>query len=133
MKRISSIALFLAILFLFSGCKKENESLLTQLIGDWELTEYEVSTKSITIGEETINVNISFVMEEYGFYLRQSIGEGFIKTFYGSWTLSGNTLTGKYSDDTSWGNIYTIDIVDNNKLIMVTEDKSETYSYTRVQ
>lgn len=133
MKKITLFALAV-LLLVFSGCKKETKDLATLLIGDWQLSAYEQPvSKSITIGDEKIDVFVSFVALDFGFYLRQSIGEGYLKTFSGSWTLAGNTLSGKYLDGAPWGSTYTIDILENDTLYMTSVETSEKYTYTRVQ
>lgn len=133
MKRTIVLALT-SLLLLFSGCKKEEpKDLTSQLIGDWELVGYDAPTKSITIGEEEVVVYISFfLLENYEFSLRQELGQGYLKTFAGTWSLIGNTLSGEYDDGTAWGNTYTIEIIEDNTLIMTT-DSEEKYTYSRVQ
>lgn len=134
-KTITMLVLTVAMLSLVSCDKNKPKDLFSSLIGEWELTDYS-STKSIAIGEEDVAVYLVFISTEYAdsFIIRQSIGGGYVRTFLGTWVLSGTTLTGKYEDGTEWGNTYDISITDDNTLVMKTVAKGdETCTYRRTQ
>lgn len=127
-------ALFiLTVLFVIVGCSKdESKNLASLIVGEWSLTGYEPTTKSIKIGDETITVTIIFA-EDNTFLMTQQIGNAYLEDFSGTYLLTDNILTGKYSDGASWGESYTIDIVENKTLTMTTSTAGEIYSYTRVK
>ncbi|MCI2122136.1 MAG: lipocalin family protein [Bacteroidales bacterium] len=134
MKKISVLFLFVVAVML-SGCKKAtNDDLYSLLIGEWELVDY--STKSVTIGEEQVSVFIAFIggTTTNEFSLRQNIGDGYLNTFTGTWTLSDNMLSGVYSDGTAWGNTYVVSMTDDDTMIMeTTVGTAEKYTYKRIE
>ena len=66
--------------------------------GSWELSG--VTTKA-TVGSVNVSVYVTFASGQFTLY--QKIGEGRYTQFTGTYTLSGNALTGKYADDKAWG------------------------------
>lgn len=115
-----------------AGCKKENSSgnLSSQLSGQWELCGAELATKSVTIGQEKISVYIEF-NNDGSFILYQQLGAGRFVSFDGNWTLSGDILSGRYSDNTSWGSDYRISIEGDSLTMSVWPAESDIYHYTR--
>ena len=132
MKKVILITL-VVFSFFFSACEKDKVDLYSSIIGDWELVNFEPSSKSIIIGDQQVTVFLSLVAEDNMFYLRQNIGEGHLQTFYGKWTLSGKTLSGEYYDKTPWGESYTVSMTDENTLVLTTSEASEAYTYIRVK
>ena len=105
-----------AACLLLCGCggKKPVENL--SVVGEWELTS--VSTKSAKVGNTTVNVYISFT-ESGTFELYQMIGEGRYTAFDGTYTLTENILTGKYSNGNSWGSVYEVSKNGENLVLSV--------------
>lgn len=99
------------------------------LKGDWELTSVQ-QTKSTVIGSETVTVYLRFTEKDFEIY--QILGSGNPRKFFGTYTLSGNTLSGKYSDknNTAWASTYDV-TVEGATLTMVPTGKSEANIYKK--
>ena len=78
-------------------CRKEEKPL--DITGEWRLSGIETK---VSIGDETVVVYLSFNADR-SFMLYQMIVAGRYRAYSGSWFLSGNTLTGIYSDGRPWG------------------------------
>lgn len=84
-----------------SDSKEENPIDVT---GEWELSK--VETKSVKIGDESVTVYVKF--DGGTFTLYQVLGKGRPRKYTGTYTLSDNLLSGKYSDGSNWGSSYTV-------------------------
>lgn len=122
----------MAFAMLFSGCKEEEpDGLDSVLVGLWTLQEYTPATKAVMIGQEPILVSVEF-FASHRFILVQRIGEAYIESFDGTWSLDGNILSGEYSDKKPWGEKYEIAFSDDdNTLEMKTVTAGEIYVYQR--
>lgn len=131
MKRL--VICLTAILFALVSCGEKDsskKSSKTNVEGQWQLMDALFSTKSAVIGDETITVYIEFV-KDGSFSMWQQLGEGRFHTYTGTWSLSDNILTGKYSDGKSWGSGYSVSI-DGDKLTMESlPDASDVFVYSR--
>lgn len=89
-------------LVLVWGCGKTNpeggEEDKLSVEGAWELSG--VATK-VSVGSVDVSVYMEFASGKFTLY--QKIGEGRYSKFDGTYTLSDKSLSGKYSDGTSWG------------------------------
>lgn len=120
MKRIiiAAITLLTAVM----SCEKTNtpkkETLQDKLCKEWSLTD----------GTVDIEIYVSF-MADGSFGLYQRLGTSTFTHYSGTWTLSGNILSGKYSDGTDWGASYEVLFYD--KLMELTSQtaipESRTY------
>lgn len=101
------------------------------ITGIWNLTS--VQTRSAQSGGQTVDVYISFVTGGT-FQMYQKIGAGRYRSFSGTWTLTDNVLTGKYSDGTSWGATYEADVQNDGTSLVLTSQGAnpETDTYTKV-
>lgn len=121
------IFIILCCLTVFS-CKKnkgdEPES-ASSIIGEWILSSYE--TKAVTIGTESIDIYIQF--DSKGFFLYQKLGSGRYKLFTGTYSLTGTTLSGKYSDGKAWGSSYSVSIKDKNLILISQPNGSEVHTF----
>ena len=122
---IAAIAAALLLVSCGSGNKEEKVSLSVD--GCWELTS--VTTKSATVGSETVSVFIEF--SSGAFTLYQKIGQGRYTVFTGFYYLSekDQTLIGTYADGTAWGP-YEVACSDAN--MSLTKD-SETDTYKKIE
>lgn len=125
MKRVISYLTVAILSFLFVSCKPTEKPL--NIVGEWNLNSIEL--KSATLGGQTIDVYLSFT-EDGKFNMYQMLEVGRYRAYSGTWTLSGTTLTGKYTDGSSWGSKYTV-AVDNNTMTLTTEDGKECDHYVR--
>lgn len=117
-----SIVICLATL---GGCEKKEKAI--SVVGEWELIGYQIVTKSIQIGDETMEVYLKF-NEDNSFAIYQKLGYGRHVEYTGNWTLTEKVLSGKYSDGSQWATTYTIAIEEGN--LVMTEDKTGTEKYT---
>ena len=122
---ILSVALLAAI-----GCRKDDpKSAQVDIEGQWELVSASLGTKSADVGGQTVSVYIEFASGGQ-FSLWQQLGAGRFVSFSGSWTLSGDTLSGKYSDGAAWACDYSVK-VENGQLTLATlPDGSDIYIYS---
>ncbi len=128
MKRL---VIILSFVLLLCGCKGGGgkSSAPLDITGEWKLTDLTL-TKSVQIGSEEVDIYISFAADK-NFDLWQFLGAGRYEHFSGTWELAGETLTGKYSDGTTWGNIYKVSVSDNVLTMEATQNSSDIYKYTR--
>jgi len=132
--KIRVLLIVMASAMFFTGCKKEESTDMSDvLVGQWSLEMYVPTTKGIMIGSEPVSVLISFY-DNKRFKLDQRIGQAFMESFDGTWSLDGTLLSGIYSDNKPWGSKYEISFRDNdNVLEMKTVTTQESYVYQRVK
>lgn len=126
MKRI---AIILSFVLLLCGCKGDKKSGPVDITGEWRLSDLTL-TKSVQIGSEDVDIYISFA-EGKTFELWQLLGAGRYEYFSGTWELSGETLTGKYSDGSPLGNIYKVSVDGDILTMEATQNSSDIYIYSR--
>lgn len=122
----SIIFALVAALALFSSCKEE-EDLPLNIIGTWNITG--IQTKAANLGGQTVDVYITFD-EGNTFDLYQMVGQGRYSHYAGTWSLVETTLTGKYSDGTSWGSSYEISQNDERTTLTMSA-AGEDYTYKK--
>lgn len=104
------------------------------IAGEWQLVS--VATKA-SVGSETVNVYIDF-NEDRTFSLYQMLGTGRYRLHTGTWSLTGSSLTGKYSSGTAWSSSYEVSMDGDDTLVLtsVSADASltevDTYSRTTI-
>ena len=112
MKKLLYITLF--ALVAFAGCSKPDaEKPLTlehKLCNEWRGSELSVDAA----------IYISFLADGT-FELYQKMDDVF-ELRRGTWTLTGDVLSGKYNDGEDWAADYTVS-VDGNKLTMVSKNE----------
>lgn len=126
MKRLQILFLVAAAL-LIMGCKKDSSATL-DITGTWELMD--IKTKAIQIGEETIEVVMTFNADNT-FALEQKLGAGRFRSYSGTWQLTDTKLSGKYSDGKAWGAAYEVSL--EGDVFTMTPDVAgaESYIYNR--
>lgn len=132
MKKSILLSVVLPIVLLIAGCGKEEKRESFDITGEWRLSA--VETKA-SIGGETVDVYLAFNADK-SFMMYQMIGTGRYRKYSGSWALSGNMLTGKYSDGNSWGTTYEVSIDGDALTLTVMNDSGsavETDTYRRTQ
>jgi hypothetical protein len=115
-----------ALMLTACGGNKE-ESKGVNVVGQWELMDIQ-ATKAAQIGSETIEVYIDF-KDDKTFSMWQKLGEGRHRKYTGTWELTENVLTGKYSDGKSWGTSYNISLDSGNLYMSEIKQNLETYVY----
>ena len=121
MKKLLYITLF--ALVAFAGCSKPDaEKPLTleqKLCNEWRGSELSVDA----------SVYVSFLADGT-FELYQKMEDGF-ELRRGTWTLTGDVLSGKYNDNEDWAADYTVS-VEGNKLTMISRNEgAETSIYVQ--
>ena len=121
MKRIIYIAI--VALTAFVGCQKENKPGLADLIcGEWRGSELSV--------EAGIYLNFT---SDGTFELYQKLEGDDFELKKGSWSLSGDIISGKYSDGEPWATSYKVS-VNGDVMTMVSQDGSaETNVYEKCE
>lgn len=114
------IYLFASICLVCSCGGKDNPKEPVSIVGEWVLSSY--STKAVTIGTESVDIYLKFDSSSFDIY--QKLGSGRYKHYTGTYTLSGNTLSGKYSDGKSLASQYSVS-VENKKLILTQYPESK--------
>jgi len=111
-----------------AGCRKANpQSVAGSIEGQWELVSVSLGTKSAVVGDETVTVYIEFASGGK-FSLYQQLGAGRFAAYSGSWTLDGETLSGKYSDGSSWACDYSVKL-EESTLVLTTLTGGDVYTY----
>ena len=119
--------LLISVLFLCS-CHREQEQKETpiDIVGEWMLNSY--VTKSVSIGNEKIDIYLKFDASSFEIY--QLLGNGRYQHYSGSYTITDNILNGKYSDGKGFGSSYSVSI-ENKKLILTRQpDGKEIQTFT---
>lgn len=127
MKKLTYILLVICYVML-TGCNSKEEAL--DIVGDWELSEAVLNTKAIQIGDETIEVYLSF-SEDGSFKISQKIGYGKFVLYKGTYTTAGNVLSGTYSDGTAWGNSYTVSTQSDVMTLSAVTNSTDIYTYRK--
>ena len=126
MKRF--ILILASALVAVAGCRKDNPQPASGGVeGEWELVSVSFGTKSAVVGDETVEVYVEFASGGK-FSLYQQLGAGRFAAYGGSWTLSGETLSGKYSDGSSWACDYSVGSGDGS-LTLTAVGSGDSYIY----
>ena len=121
MKKLLYMILF--ALLVIPGCSKPDEekplTLEQKLCNEWRGSELSVDAA----------VYVSFLADGT-FELYQKMEEGF-ELRRGTWTLTGDVLSGKYNDNEAWAAKYKVSVTDN-KLTMISQNEgAETSVYVQ--
>lgn len=127
MMKIKTIASALAVLLISVSCGKKEKPM--DITGEWNLVALE--TRAASIGDQTVDVYISFVSGG-GFEMYQMLGTGRYRKYSGTWTLTGKTLTGKYSDGTQWGSSYEVQKEDDMMTLSSASGETGTYKKSSI-
>jgi len=132
MKRlIYALACALLVVACKGGSGSEEKKPSASIAGEWQLSD--VATKA-SVGSETVMVYLDF-NEDNTFSLYQMLGIGRYRLHTGTWSMTGSSLTGKYSTGTAWSGSYEASLEGENTLVLtfVSADASlaEVDTYTR--
>ncbi len=122
MKKI--IVLIAAALIMFVACSKNNDNVNVE--GSWHLTE------SSVLSNEVVDIWVSFSENKTFKLYQKSSDEDRYASYDGTYSVNGNKLTGKYSDGTSWGGIYSAELSENGNTLTLTAGK-EISTYTKTE
>jgi hypothetical protein len=126
MKRL--IYIFVALLLVVTpGCKKESPSATNaaKLVGQWHCIAEELNVA------EDIDVYVEF-MADKSFNLYQKVGQGRHRHYTGTWSVSGDVLSGVYADGSEWGSSYAMEFSGSTDMKLTAKNGSkEVMTYTR--
>lgn len=128
MIKLKNIVLAFAVLAAVVSCGKKAEKPL-DITGEWNLTR--VETKATTIGDQSVDVYVSFASDNT-FEIYQMLGTGRYRKFSGTWTLTEKTLDGKYSDGTLWGSTYEVEIAEDVMTLSSASGEVSTYKKSSI-
>lgn len=128
MIKLKNIVLAFAVLAAVVSCGKKGEKSL-DITGEWNLTR--VETKATTIGDQSVDVYVSFASDNT-FEIYQMLGTGRYRKFSGTWTLTEKTLDGKYSDGTLWGSSYEVEIAEDVMTLSSASGEVSTYKKSSI-
>lgn len=127
MKKLTYILLVICSVLL-SSCKDKTE--VINVAGEWVLSEAVLNTKSIQVGDETIEVYVAF-SEDGTFNLYQKIGYGSFVLYDGTYAVAGKVLSGSYSDGTVWGNSYIVSVDNDIMTLSAATNSTDIYTYEK--
>lgn len=110
--KMKKILVYLSAAILSLGlisCKKTS---VTDISGEWHM---------VSSGEtdmEQVDVYLSFTDGNFEIY--QKLGNSRYWIFSGTYTVTGNTVTGKYSDGSSWGSYYESRLENDGSVLVLT-------------
>lgn len=123
MRRLIYVIVALAIVGIATGCNKDKDAKVTlkkQIVGSWHGVAEDADTE----------VYVSFTADgAYDLYKR--VGEGRFRLTEGTWQLEGTTLMGSDSDNTAWGDSYTVAVSKNTMTLTAQSDATAVYTLTR--
>ncbi len=127
-KSLKAVAVIFCAALALCSCHKKSAQ--ETLIGDWNLSS--VSTKSATIGTQTVDVYLSFRDGgAFSLYQKTSDSELCYKKFSGTWYLESGVLSGVYSDGTEWGGRYNVTLSGESLTLESISTPSETSVFRR--
>lgn len=128
MIRLKNMIVALAALVALTACGGNKDDMPVDITGDWNLVN--VQTKAAILGGQAVDVYISFSGDKT-FIMYQMIGAGRYRKYSGVWTLTGSTLSGKYSDGKQWGSSYEVELTSSNSQLTLTSESGEVDTYKK--
>lgn len=126
MKRILYL-LTMSVLLLVTACGKDDEDKaafdLKDFYGEWKLTEWESTSANMDVYID-FNEDKSFDMYQKTESVR------FVK-YDGTYSITGFTLSGVYSDEVVWGSDYIISFDEDKLILTSTGEVMEKNVYSR--
>lgn len=115
-KKIFFKVLFVACMFLvlFAGCKKDDsnpvDSAPPTFVGTWKLTMLSatISGQPISMTPELAGIQMTIVSKSDYTFSMVTVDASGSKTLTGTWSVSGDNLTLKYSDGSSATFVYSV-------------------------
>ena len=138
MKNLKIWSLALALLVSLTSCESKEETaantvpfkpvateqLAEKLVNVWQIVEYAGQPAQF-------DVVIDFQAESFELYQRLYSSE--YEKLTGTYTLLGAELTGVYSNDVEWNNVYTVQIAENPLRLRLVEANGSYAEYKAVE
>lgn len=133
MKKYMMMAAAVLLMTLAGSCQPDNpddpgsNQGKGSIEGVWELSK--VETKAVDVFGTSVSVYVSFASGKFELY--QQIGSGRYEKFTGTYSFSGDKLSGKYDDGKSLGSNYTVTL-GGDTLVLETEGGKEKDTYRKI-
>lgn len=138
MKNLKIWSLALALLVSLTGCESKEDAaantvpfkpvataqLAEKLVNVWQIVEYAGQPAQF-------DVVIDFQAESFELYQRLYSSE--YEKLTGTYTLLGAELSGVYSNDVEWNNVYTVQIAENPLRLRLVEANGSYAEYKAVE
>ena len=125
MRRLFVYFLAALVILAVAGCKG-NKKVKTDITGVWELEEF----SGLRASEQNVVVYVEF-LKDGNFDLFQRIGDGRFEHYTGSWTLTDDVLSGKYSDGKKLADMYDVSLSSDRKTLTLKSQKNSEESVYR--
>lgn len=125
MKNILKLMLALSVVFgsLSCGGGEDTPQVGTKIVAEWHL----VSMSGVT---SVPQVYVNFA-QDLTFELYQKVGEGRYRKYDGTYTVTGNVVSGKYSDNKSWGSDYDASFEGETLVLTAKNGSAEVCKYEK--
>lgn len=128
MKNIFKLMLVLSAIATLASCggnKQEGPEVGTAVVGEWHLLEI-TGLKPNALP----SVYLEFKADK-SFEIYQKLGEGRYRKYLGTYNVSGNVLSGKYSDGEDWGSDYAASFAGENLSLKALNGSEEVCTYEK--
>jgi hypothetical protein len=125
MKTLKIVFLTMLLLVALTGCgdKEKGKNKGNIVVGEWALVQWSETTPEF-------HVYVDF-NEDGTFEMYQQVWSLDYEYFNGTYTISGDVLTGVYADGTNWACGYRVNVVDGQLVMYSQEDISVTSVYEK--
>ena len=124
MKNILKLMLALSVVFGTVFCGGEDAPRVAEkIVAEWHL----VSMSGVS---SVPQVYVNFA-QDLTFELYQKVGEGRYRKYDGTYTVTGNVVAGKYSDNKSWGSEYDASFDGENLVLTAKNGSAEVCTYKK--
>lgn len=114
MNKIKYLLIALAVVFL-SSCVKGSDT-VTAIVAEWHLVEM-----TGVQADDLPSVYIDF-KADLTFEIYQKVGEGRYRRYDGTYVVTEDVVTGKYSDGEDWGSGYAVSFDGDDEILVLTAD-----------
>ena len=123
MKKIFRLLLILSAVLTAVSCGTKGPEISTAIVGEWQL----VSVSGQTSVPE---VYVNFA-QDLSFELYQKIGEGRLRKYQGTYTVTETIVSGVYSDGKAWGSDYEASFEGENLVLTAQNGSAEVCTYKK--
>ncbi|MBR5865078.1 MAG: lipocalin family protein [Alistipes sp.] len=123
MKSLKILSLAVVMLLALVGCEPKDNKGGKSIVGEWKLVEWNNAAPEF-------NVYIEFYGDKT-FEMYQQVWSFDYEYFDGQYNLTGDVLTGLYSNGTAWACGYRVSVVNGQLIMYSQEDQSVTSVYEK--
>lgn len=107
------------------GAKESGPEMGSAIVSEWHLTDI-TGVKANALP----SVYVEFKADK-SFEIYQKLGEGRYRKYLGTYSVSGNVLSGKYSDGEDWGSDYEASLAGENLNLKALNGSEEVCTYEK--